>query len=253
MTATQAPPATQNGTEPHLTGWALIRSPLPEEAKKPIHKSVYGGEGLTDIGEPWLIERLHDSGLAVLRHEPRIETIGKETAVRKRGEPEEYEVQEWVVTCDWQIDVDGSPYYGSGAHQDVRLDVARKGAKTSAFKDLVKHLGIGLEVRKGQSDIPGSIGEKSRNDSLKLVLEAAKDAWPAESQFPACPNHGALVVRTKKNGEPFLACPQRDCNTTFWPNQLPAKVMAAMVAALAPKADESELVGEDIDPEEIPF
>lgn len=108
-------------------------------------------------------------------------------------------------------------------------------------------------------EVPGGgFGGRAEGPDTSAILAAAQQAWPAESQFPTCPEHGALAAKTSKKVDgPFLACPTRNCTTKpIWPDRMPAKVQAAMVAAAAgdaapaPQGDDE---GEYVDAEDLPF
>jgi hypothetical protein len=253
-----AQPVARNGAAgSQPVGWALLHSDLPEAALRPIDKSAYGVSGLTDINDAFLIERLHQCGLSVEPGVPSVEIIGKETVTFKRGTPNEYEVHEWVVSCEWTWVVDGRSWTGSGAHQDARLDVAKKGAKTSAFKDMCKYLAMGLEVRKAGKVVDpqryegqGRRSGNGRNfDSAAATARGKSAALDLGKSWPGCGDHGdTLVVRLKRNGDPFLACSQEGCERRVWTEKIPAELITAITAAPVAPSDPN-----DVDPDDIPF
>lgn len=106
----------------------------------------------------------------------------------------------------------------------------------------------GFDATPAEEVPPGGFGGKASGPDLGAVLAAAQAAWPDESQFPACEAHGPVGVALKRNGEPFLACPKRDCDFKKWPNQIPPVALAAMVAALTPRlepGDPANITGAD--------
>ena len=239
--------------------WKLLQSPLPDEATRLIDDGP--NKGLEDINDAFIHERLLQArldGLEVYYEAPIMNTVGKATAVFKRGKPDEYEVEEWIVECDWPITIDGLRVVGCGAHQTADLGNARKGAKTSAFKDTLKYFGIALEVRKrGRSDDARGSENKARKAAKQAeadVTEQVKVAYAEKGkEWPKCPDHGDSITMKKTSKGWVISCSSKSggsfCNKfkTVWDNQIPEYYKAIGEGALNPVIDG------DVDPDDVPF
>ena len=179
-------------------GWELLQSKLPKEALRSLPEEAYGIAGLTDIDDTYLLERLYASGLRWTFGKPEFNTT--KIQIKRKGEL----VDGWLTVCDWSITIqndangivseDGSAiqtHWARGVHQDVRAEVAMKGAQTGAFKALCKWLGMDKDVRRGKS------GED--------LLHSDGEVAPAT---PPCPKCGSSTkVRDRKDGSgKFVAC-----------------------------------------------
>lgn len=132
-------------------GWPLLHSQLPKAAFKPIPKDVYGVEGLTDVNEGHLIQRLHLSGLAWSERILSSEYLGSEVRRTRGTNPYDYTV--YLAHVDLELTIDGRTFVGSGAHDNRKIDAAFKGAKTVAFKSACKAAGMINELLVGGRSI----------------------------------------------------------------------------------------------------
>lgn len=126
-----------------LTGWDLLHSELPKESLKPVPKYVYQVEGLTDVNEGFLIQRLWASKLPWSVKILKSEFLGSEERTPKKGGPP----STWYMAhVDLSLEIDGRTFEGSGAHDNLKLDAAFKGAKTVAFKAACKDAGLTTQL-----------------------------------------------------------------------------------------------------------
>lgn len=125
------------------TGWALLHSNLPPKAFTALDKSVYGVGGLSDINEAYLIQRLHASGLRWEEEVVKSEYLGFEDRT-PRGK--DYTNRWYLAQVTMYLTVDGRRFVGTGAHDNMKLDAAFKGAKTVAFKNACKSIGMTIEL-----------------------------------------------------------------------------------------------------------
>lgn len=125
------------------SGWKLLHSKLPSDAFRPISKEVYGVEGLTDVNEGYLIQRLHASGLAWEWKMEKPEYLGAEDrAVRGKDYTNRY----YMASVLGRLIIDGRDFDGAGASDNRRVDAAYKGAATVAFKNACKLAGLVNEL-----------------------------------------------------------------------------------------------------------
>lgn len=176
---------TKNERRPQLLdnkGWALLHSPLPTEALKPLDRSVYGVAGLTDTNEGYLIERLWQSGLCWYTEILHQEYLGSED--RKTNAGKEYRSYLAMVTFRLWIETGiGSGTFvhfdAVGADDNKKLDAAFKGAKTVGFKSACKEAGLTTELYKGgrMNDVIYDGGVNA--DAPSVSPPAAPPAAPA--------------------------------------------------------------------------
>lgn len=144
------------------TGWALLHSPLPAAALKPLNKSVYGVDGLTDVNEGYLIERLHQCGLAWEEHVLGHSYLGSEDReVKSRDGGGSYTVRYYMAEVHLALLIDGRRFDGVGAHDNRKLDAAFKGARTVAFKSACKDAGMTVQLYKGGKAMDVFYGDDS--------------------------------------------------------------------------------------------
>lgn len=139
-------------TTTNKKGWQLLHSPLPKEALKPLHRSVYGVANLTDVNEGYLIERLHQSGLEWNLRPLQQEYLGIQ--VKREGDPPRdrtYHLASFLGILEIETEVGSGKFRSfaaTGASDNVRLDAAFKGAKTTGFKSACKEAGLTTELYK---------------------------------------------------------------------------------------------------------
>ena len=134
-------------TEPvsEKSGWALLHSKLPSAALKPLPKSAYGIEGLTDVNEAYLIQRLFASGLE-WEWRPVSQTyLGFED---RQAQGKTYTTRWYLASFLGDLVIDGRHFAGSGGHDNHKLDASFKGASTVAFKNACKAAGLTIELYK---------------------------------------------------------------------------------------------------------
>lgn len=244
-----------------LLAWEALQQELPDEAVKHITEGP--NKGLEDINDAYIHERLMKArlaGLEVYYEEPRLNNLGTTAVTFKRGTPDEYDVKEWVIECEWPIIIDGLRVVGVGAHQAADLGNARKGAKTSAFKDTLKYFGIALEVRKrGRSEDVRTSSPATRAAQVE-VTERVRAAYREKGkEWPECPVHGDTVGMRKTKKGYVISCSGkgedgRFCThfKTVWDNQIPQyyKDLAETPASIEAATVD---VDPDVDPDDVPF
>lgn len=170
-------------------GWPLLHSKLPPKALKPLSKDIYGVEGLTDVNEGYLIQRLYASGLPweweILEAWP----LGREERTTRSGT--NYAV--YLTACRGRLTLEGRHFDGLGASENRRLDAAWKGAATVAFKNATKLAGMWIELLLDGRAIDhiyegsrtGEIAPAAAAPETRAALEAAQATPAAETQAPA--------------------------------------------------------------------
>jgi hypothetical protein len=124
------------------TGWRLLHSKLPSAAIRPLDKSVYGVEGLSDVNEGHLIQRLFASEFKWEWRIVKQEYLGFEE--RKSQAGRDYRV--YMAAVHGELVIDGRVFHGAGASDNRKLDAAYKGASTVAFKNACKLAGLTAEL-----------------------------------------------------------------------------------------------------------
>lgn len=127
------------------TGWALLHSKLPSQALKPLPKAAYGIEGLTDVNEAYLIQRLFASELDWQWTITAQSYLGYED---RKGRENDYTTRWYLASVSGELIIAGRHFGGSGAHDNRKLDAAYKGAATVAFKNASKIAGLTIELFK---------------------------------------------------------------------------------------------------------
>lgn len=125
--------------------WELLHSKLPSAALKPLPKSAYGIEGLTDVNEAYLIQRLFASGL---KWEWKITNQAYLGYEDRQAQGKSYTTRWYLASVSGELVIDGRHFGGSGAHDNHKLDAAFKGAATVAFKNAAKIAGLTIELFK---------------------------------------------------------------------------------------------------------
>lgn len=164
-----------------VTGWALLHSKLPGEAIKSIPQYVYNVPNLSDVNEGFLIKRLWDSGLDWYTEILSSEYLGSEERTNRKGE----KVTWHLAHVDLRLHIDGKHFDGSGGHDNMKLDAAFKGARTTAFKACCKDAGLTTELwMDGKAiddinlppDISGSVAQTSPAAAPALVMSDPQKA-----------------------------------------------------------------------------
>lgn len=129
--------------------WDYLRAEITDKkALKVLHKSVYGVEGLTDVADWFLWERLEASGLRWELDVSKITYLGSEVRKLKSGNST-YEQTFYLVAAEGTLIINGKPFPCAGAGENRRLDAAYKGALTSLFKNGCKWAGLTMSIYKG--------------------------------------------------------------------------------------------------------
>lgn len=128
-----------------VKGWQLLHSKLPGAALKPLPKAAYGIEGLTDVNEAYLIQRLFASDLSWQWKITGQSYLGYED---RKGRDSDYTIRWYLASVSGELVIDGRSFAGSGAHDNKKLDAAYKGAATVAFKNACKLAGLTIELFK---------------------------------------------------------------------------------------------------------
>lgn len=126
-------------------GWALLHSKLPPAALKPLPKAAYGIEGLTDVNEGYLIQRLFAADLGYEWNFVSQSYLGFED---RKGRESDYTMRWYLASFAGELVIDGRRFAGAGAHDNKKLDAAFKGAATVAFKNACKLAGLTIELYK---------------------------------------------------------------------------------------------------------
>lgn len=210
-----------------MKGWELLHSKLPSAALKPLPKSAYGIEGLTDVNEAYLIQRLFASGL---QWEWRITNQAYLGFEDRKAQGKDYTTRWYLASVLGELVIAERRFGGSGAHDNHKLDAAFKGAATVAFKNAAKIAGLTIELFKdgramdhiyatddqGAGTAPPQPPANSSEalPTLPAVTHSSKTASEilAETREklakpdPACPECGKpLKKRTGRYGD-FLGC-----------------------------------------------
>lgn len=211
------------------TGWELLHAPLPKASLKPLPKSAYGIEGLTDVNEGFLIQRLFASRLEWHWKITSQSYLGYED---RKAQGKDYTTRWYLASVAGELVIDGRVFAGSGAHDNHKLDAAFKGANTVAFKSACKLAGLTVQLYLDGRAIDFIYADDG-SESLRPAREASNGrgaespSTPASSVPPppspqdilerarpsvaktavgTCPECGKeLRTKTGKYGE-FLAC-----------------------------------------------
>ena len=161
-------------------GWPLLHSSLPKAALSPLPKGAYGIEGLTDVNEAYLIQRLFASGFqwewtilsqTYLGHEDR------------KGRDSDYTLRYYLASVSGELVIDGRRFGGSGAHDNKKLDAAYKGAATVAFKNAAKIAGLTIELFKD-----GRAMDFIYEDRVQAAGPVSPTSNPGNGGAPSLPN-----------------------------------------------------------------
>jgi hypothetical protein len=125
------------------TGWELLHAPLPKASLKALPKSAYGIEGLTDVNEGYLIQRLFASRLEWHWKITSQSYLGHED---RKAQGKDYTTRWYLASVAGELVIDNRVFAGSGAHDNHKLDAAFKGANTVAFKSACKLAGLTVQL-----------------------------------------------------------------------------------------------------------
>lgn len=139
-------PETEEGIK---KAWDYLRAEITDKkALKQLNRSVYGVDGLTDVADWFLWERLESSGLRWELVIDDIKYLGSEVRKLKSGNST-YDQTFYLVSAVGTLVINGRPFPCAGAGENRRLDAAYKGAITSLFKNGCKWAGLTMSVYKG--------------------------------------------------------------------------------------------------------
>ena len=139
---------TPQSKEEIAKAWEYLRAEITDRrATKKLDKSVYGIDGLTDVKDWFLWERLEKSGLRWELNVSNVLYLGSEDRTRKSG-GSTYQQRYYLVSAEGTLIINGRPFPCVGAGENRRLDAAYKGAVTSLFKNGCKWAGLTMSIYK---------------------------------------------------------------------------------------------------------
>lgn len=171
--------------------WDYLRTEITDKkAIRKLNKSVYGVDGLTDVADWFLWERLEASGLRWELSIDRINYLGSEVRKLRSGNST-YDQTFYLVSAEGTLIVQGRPFPCVGAGENRRLDAAYKGAITSLFKNGCKWAGLTMSIYKGApiDDDYFDLGDESTNTNTQ-----SRSAAINSTQTPTATNNPMAAV-----------------------------------------------------------
>src|SRR6266571_1132370 len=125
--------------------WKFLRSEIPDgNHKRELPQSVYKVAGLTDVADWYLWQRLERSGLRWELADIKTTYMGTEQRTSLGGNSSTW----YLFMAEGTLVINGRPFPGVGASENMRFDGALKGALTSLFKNCCKWAGLTMSVYK---------------------------------------------------------------------------------------------------------